>query len=92
MAGQENKKAPERRLSLQGLWFSTEEGLVRVELTMADLQSAALATWLQPLDLELCLAVHDNLQPRKPVTIGQVVTPRPVVGKTLLALYRLVGV
>ena len=38
---------------------------MRVELTMADLQSAALATWLQP---------RVYLQPRKPVTTGQVVT------------------
>ena len=56
---------------------------------MADLQSAALATWLQPLVLEVCLAVHDKLQPRKPVTVGQVVTPRLAVNKILLALYRL---
>jgi hypothetical protein len=65
---------------------------VRVELTMADLQSAALATWLQPLDLELYLGALDNLQPRKPVTIGQVVTARLKVSKTLLALYRLLRV
>lgn len=37
------------------------EALVRVELTMADLQSAALATWLQRLILNRILPAKNRL-------------------------------
>ncbi len=41
---------------------NNEEALVRVELTMADLQSAALATWLQRHVLCLHLSVRETLR------------------------------
>ena len=81
-SSQETKKPQNDANRFEAL-FSSEEGLVRVELTMADLQSAALATWLQP-------PVY--LQPRKPVTTGQVGTVAPPLSWKLLALYRLGGV
>ena len=47
---QENEKAVKTiSIALKAQCYF-KEGLVRVELTMADLQSAALATWLQPLE------------------------------------------
>jgi hypothetical protein len=46
---QENKRASKTMTIALKAQCYLKEGLVRVELTMADLQSAALATWLQPL-------------------------------------------
>ena len=58
-----------------------QEALVGVEPTMADLQSAALATWLQR-------QTTSSLQLREPETTGQVGAFRPLSGRKLHGLYR----
>ena len=54
-ASPENAKNPEKTVFSRGL---KQEALAGFEPAMADLQSAALATWPQRPELEFCVAVN----------------------------------